>query len=360
MMENNNKVKVGISHGDFNGIGYEIIFKTFKDNRMFDFCTPIIYGSSKIANYYKKLLTGININLNIIKDVRQAQDNRINIINIFDDEVKVEPGKSSKTAGELSFKALEAATKDLNKGIDVLVTAPINKDNIQSDSFNFPGHTEYLSEKFGKDNELMVLATNSFKVAVATGHIPVKDVADNINEELILKKLSIFNNSLINDFVIRKPKIAVLGLNPHSGDNGLLGKEEEEIIIPAIEKAKENGILTFGPFPADGFFGTDEYRKFDGILAMYHDQGLIPFKVIAFEEGVNFTAGLSIIRTSPDHGTGYDIAGEDKANPASFRNAVYMAVDIYNNHIQEKEINANPLPFLHEDMGKDESIEDVK
>lgn len=353
------KIVVGISHGDYNGIGYETIIKTFQNPQMFDFCTPIIYGSSKIANFYKNTIPEINYSFNLIRSANQAVENKLNIINIFHEEVKIEMGQSTNQAGQLSFDALEAATQDLGYGIDVLVTAPINKDNIQSEDFKFPGHTEYLADKFGKNKELMILVGEKLKIAVTTGHIPLKDISSAITKELILKKLAIFEESLKVDFGIRKAKIAVLGLNPHAGDNGLLGSEEKEVIIPAIEEAKEKGILAFGPFPSDGFFGSDDFTKFDGILAMYHDQGLIPFKTLAFDEGVNFTAGISVIRTSPDHGTGYNIAGKNLASPMSMRSAILMAVEVYKRRNEWTEITANPLKFSTIDDGKDASPQDL-
>jgi 4-hydroxythreonine-4-phosphate dehydrogenase len=353
------KVRVGISHGDYNGIGYEVIMKTFQDLRMFDFCIPILYGSSKLASYYKKIIPAINYNFNSIRSVDQAMDNRLNIINIYNEEAKVDMGESTELAGQLAFEALEAATQDLGHGIDVLVTAPINKDNIQSDNFRFPGHTEYLASKFGKGKELMILSSNLMRIAVATGHIPLKEVAPSITQELLLDKLEIFEKSLLIDFGFRKAKIAVLGLNPHAGDNGLLGKEELEVIIPAIEAAKDKGMLVFGPFPADGFFGSGDYQKFDGVLAMYHDQGLLPFKALSFEDGVNFTAGLNIVRTSPDHGTGYNIAGKNLAEPDSFRAALLLAIDIFRKRSEWDDISANPLAFSNFDNVPDASIQDL-
>lgn len=355
-----NKVRVGISHGDFNGISYEIILKTFQDERMLDFCIPIVYGSSKIASYYRNAIPEISYNFNTIKDISKPSTKQLNIINIVHDEVNIEIGESTKLAGQLAFESLEAVTQDLGHGLDVMVTAPINKDNIQSEEFNFPGHTEYLADKFGKDNELMLLASNSMKVAVVTGHIPVNSIAAAITKDLILKKLDIFKESLKMDFGIQKPRIAVLGLNPHAGDNGLLGSEEKDIIIPAIEEAKEKGTLAFGPFPADGFFGSNDFKKFDGILAMYHDQGLVAFKALSFEEGVNFTAGLSIIRTSPDHGTGYNIAGKNLADHSSLRSAILMAIDIYKNRKLHKSLNKNPLRFSKIEQGKDVSVDDLE
>ena len=353
-------IRVGISHGDYNGIGYEIILKTFSDERMFDFCTPIIYGSSKLAAYYKKTIPNCKINFNNIKSTSQAIDGKLNILNIVQDEIKVEPGISTKEAGTLAFESLEAITQDIEHGIDVMVTAPINKDNIQSDNFKFPGHTEYLADKFGKDNELMVLTGETMNIAVVTGHIPIKDVAATITKELILKKLQILQNSLKVDFGIMNPRIAVLGINPHAGDNGLLGKEEQEIIIPAIEEAKENKMLAFGPFPSDGFFGSDDYTKFDGILAMYHDQGLLPFKSLNFEDGVNFTAGISIIRTSPDHGTGYNIAAKNIASPNSIRAAILMAVDVFKKRKEHKSLTKNPLKFSKIQQGRDVNVDELE
>ena len=358
--DNEKKIRVGISHGDYNGIGYEIILKAFSDERMFDFCTPIVYGSSKLAAYYKKTIPNCKINFNNIKSTNQAVDGKLNILNIVQDEIKVEAGISTKEAGALAFESLEAITQDIGHGIDVMVTAPINKDNIQSENFNFPGHTEYLAEKFGKDQELMVLTGETMNIAVVTGHIPIKDVATTITKELILKKLEILRNSLKVDFGILKPRIAVLGINPHAGDNGLLGKEEQEIIIPAIEEAKENKMLAFGPFPSDGFFGSSDYTKFDGILAMYHDQGLLPFKSLNFEDGVNFTAGISIIRTSPDHGTGYNIAAKNVASPSSMRAAILLAVDIFKKRKAHKSLTKNPLKFGKIQQGKDVNVDEIE
>ena len=362
-MEENNKdkkIRVGISHGDYNGVGYETILKTFQDERMFDFCTPIVYGSSKLASYYKNTISNSKISFNNIKSVNQAVDGKLNILNIVQEDIKVEAGVSTKAAGLLAFESLEAVTQDLGHGIDVMVTAPINKDNIQSEDFNFPGHTEYLAEKFGKNNELMILSGETMNIAVVTGHIPLKDVATTITKELILKKLDILRNSLKVDFGILKPRIAVLGMNPHAGDNGLLGKEELEIIIPAIEEAKEKAVLAFGPFPSDGFFGSKDYTKFDGILAMYHDQGLLPFKALNFESGVNYTAGLSIVRTSPDHGTGYNITGKDLADPSSFRAAVLLAVDVFNKRNNHKTLTKNPLRFGKIQQGKDVNVDELE
>jgi 4-hydroxythreonine-4-phosphate dehydrogenase len=339
------KIKVGITQGDINGIGYEVIIKTLLDNRINEFCIPIIYGSSKVAAYHRKALNIDNFNLNVINHANDANSKRSNIINCVNDEIKVELSKSTEEAGDAALKALERATSDLKEGlIDVLVTAPINKKNIQSDKFHFPGHTEYLEQKFGEGKKgLMLMVSEVLKVAVVTGHIPLKDVSSQITEENILRKLKSLNHSLIRDFGVVRPRIAVLGLNPHAGDNGVLGTEEQDIIIPAIKKANETGISTFGPYPADGFFGSGNFCNFDAVLAMYHDQGLAPFKCIAMETGVNYTAGLPIIRTSPAHGTAYDKAGIGNASEESFRNALYLACDIFKNRQSYDEMTNNPL-----------------
>jgi len=338
------KIKVGITHGDINGIGYEVILKTLADARIFDAFVPVIYGSSKVAAYHKKALNIPNFSLNSISRVEDAHTKRINIINVLDDNIRVELGKSTTIGGDSAFKALEAGVADLRENkIDVLVTAPINKENIQSESFNFPGHTEYLQQSAGEGEALMLMVSEHMKVGVVAGHVPIKDVASIITEERILSKLRTLNHSLQQDFSIRKPRIAVLGLNPHAGDGGVIGKEEQEIIVPTLEKAKKEGIMALGPYPADGLFGSDQFRSFDAILAMYHDQGLAPFKTLTFSKGVNYTAGLPFIRTSPDHGTAFEIAGQDKANPDSFREALYLAIDVCKNRRQNKELSKNPL-----------------
>ena len=337
-------IKVGITHGDINGIGYEVIIKTLLESHMLEICTPVIYGSPKVAAYHRKALNIDNLSFNHVRNVNEANSKRINIINCIDDNVRVELGKSTREAGESSFNALDAACIDLEHGlIDVLVTAPINKDNIQSEHFNFPGHTEYLAKRFKTDNYVMLMVSETMKMGVVTTHMPLSEVAKNITKEAVLSKLRIIARSLQQDFSINKPRIAVFGLNPHAGDNGLLGNEENDIILPAIIQAKKEGIIALGPYPADGFFGSEDYRKFDAILAMYHDQGLIPFKMASFEHGVNYTAGLPIIRTSPAHGTAYALAGADKASPESFRQAMYLAVDIFKNRKTFKEISKNPL-----------------
>jgi 4-hydroxythreonine-4-phosphate dehydrogenase len=338
------KPRIGITHGDFNGISYEIIMKTFSDTRMSEDYTPIVYGSSKIASYYRKTLNMPDFNFNIVKDAISASSKKVNLVNCFQEEVKIDIGKSTETAGQMAYLALEEAIRDLKSNhIDLLVTAPINKKNIQSHVFNFPGHTEYLAKQFNVPEVLMLMVSQRLKVGVVTGHIPLRDVPSNLNKDQILSKIKILHQSLIEDFAILRPKIAVLGLNPHAGDGGLLGNEEQEIIIPAIEKAKEENILAYGPYPADGFFGSDQLEMFDGILAMYHDQGLAPFKALAFEKGVNYTAGLPVVRTSPAHGTAYEIAGKDIASPDSFREAIFLALKIHSNRMMYRELNANPL-----------------
>ncbi len=337
-------IKVGITQGDINGIGYEVIFKTLNDARVYEDLTPIIYGSSKVAAYHRKALNMPGMTLNSIKTADEAHEKRINIINCLDDNIRVELGKSTTMGGEAAFNALKLAVDDLKNGlIDVLVTAPINKKNIQSDEFDFPGHTEYLARVFESDDALMLMVSENLKVGVVAGHIPIKEVSNYITKERILKKLRTLNATLKNDFTIRKPRIAVLGLNPHMGDEGLIGNEEQEVIIPAIEQAFDEGIMAVGPYAADGLFGSDSMYKFDAILAMYHDQGLAPFKTVAFTTGVNFTAGLACVRTSPDHGTAFDIAGLDKADNNSFREALYLAVDVYKNRHMNIELQKNPL-----------------
>ncbi len=338
------KIIVGISQGDINGIGLEVIIKTFLDPQMLEICTPVVFGSNKTASFHRKALNIEDFSFNQINDLSEINHKRANIINVYEEDVPVELGKQTAAGGTYALKSLEAAAFALSQGkVNVLVTAPINKENIQSPDFNFPGHTEYLDEKFGDGNSLMFLLSDTLRVAVVTGHIPVTRVAQELSTEKILKKIQTLHKSLIQDFSIRTPKIAVLGLNPHAGDNGVIGDEEKNIIMPAINKAKEEGMLVYGPYPADGFFGNGTYKSFDAVLAMYHDQGLIPFKTISFNAGVNFTAGLPIVRTSPDHGTAYDIAGKNMASEESFRRAIYTAIDIYNTRKQNKALLTDPL-----------------
>ena len=340
----NRLVLVGITQGDINGIGYEVIIKSLLDSTVFDLFVPIVYGSPKVAAYHRKALNIENFSFNLIKNPGEAHHKRANIINCLGDDVRVELGKSTAHGGEAAFIALERAVNDLkDRKIDVLVTAPIDKNNIQSDNFRFPGHTDYLKSRFGVEDVLMFMISESMRIGVVTGHIPLKKVPERITVESIISKLRLMNNSLIIDFAIRKPSIAVLGLNPHSGDNSLIGNEEAEIIIPAIQKAKNEGILAFGPFSADGFFGAGMFRKFDAVLAMYHDQGLLPFKSLSFDTGVNYTAGLPVVRTSPVHGTAFAIAGKGEASESSFRHAIYLACDIFRNRKMYEEITKNPL-----------------
>ena len=351
-------IRVAITQGDTNGVGYEVILKTFSDPAMFELCTPIIYGSPKIAAYHRKALN-LETNFSIINSAEEARDGRLNILTCFDEEVKVELGQPSEEAGQAAYKALDRAMTDYRAGLfDVLVTAPINKATIQSPGFHFPGHTEYIETSVGDGNKaLMILMNESLRVALVTTHLPIKDIAKAITKETIIEKATIFHKSLKRDFRISNPRIAVLSLNPHAGDNGLLGSEEQEVIKPAIDELEKQGIQAFGPYPADGFFGSNAYDHFDGVLAMYHDQGLAPFKTIALESGVNFTAGLPIVRTSPDHGTAFDIAGEGKADENSFRQAVYTAIDVFRNRQNYDEPLQNPLPKLfHEKRDDSEKV----
>jgi 4-hydroxythreonine-4-phosphate dehydrogenase len=339
----NKKIKIGISVGDINGIGMEVILKTFSDARMLEVCTPVIYGSLKVASFYKKAFGLNELTFNKIKDAKDAIVQQPNLIECWQENAEITVGKSTEKGGKFALISLEAATADLAAGhIDALVTAPINKDNIQSETFDFPGHTEYLSQKFDGES-LMLMVGENLKIGIATNHIPLRKVANTLTSEIIFGKLKILNKTLVQDFCATNPRIAVLGLNPHAGDNGLIGEEEENIIIPAIDNAKSIGINAFGPYPADGFFGSGNYKNFDAILAMYHDQGLIPFKSLSFGSGTNFTAGLNIVRTSPDHGVAYEIAGQNKAEESSFRQAIYTACDIYKNRQFSAVINENPL-----------------
>lgn len=349
-------IRVGITQGDINGIGYEIILKTFADPRLAEMFVPVVYGSLKLALAHRKIMNLQQVQFNQIPSTKNAVLNKVNIINCVDDNAKLDLGISTTEAGTSAFMALERATDDLKNGfIDILVTAPINKDNIQRDDFHFPGHTEYLQSKFSEKGEqsLMILASDNLRVALVTGHIPLAKVAESISKEKIIESAKILNLTLLRDFRLENPKIAILGLNPHAGENGLLGTEERDMIIPAIKELQNNKILCYGPFPADGFFGSGEYHKYDAILAMYHDQGLIPFKNISMESGVNYTAGLSIIRTSPAHGTAYDIAGKNLASEESFRQAIYLAKDAYENRKNYEAAYSNPLRKLFFDKGND-------
>jgi 4-hydroxythreonine-4-phosphate dehydrogenase len=341
----NNQIILGITHGDINGIGYEVIIKSLSDPRMLEMCTPIIYGSPKVAAYHKKVIEAETFNFNQVRSVDDIDLHKVNIVNCCDENVRVELGKISSLAGEAAYLALEQAVNDLKqKKIDVLVTVPINKESIQSKIFNFPGHTEYLAQQFEVNDPLMLLISEGIKVGVVVGHVPLKKVTELITKDLIVSKLKTLHHSLVADFACTNPRIAVLGLNPHAGDNGLLGDEEQKIIIPAISEAENSGINALGPYPADGFFGSGQQYKFDAVLAMYHDQGLAPFKALTFDRGVNFTAGLPVIRTSPGHGTAFNIAGENIASFESFQQAIYYAIDIFKNRNIFETISKNPLP----------------
>lgn len=338
------KIKVGITQGDVNGVGYEVILKTFADAEMLELCTPVIYGSPKVATYHRKAIES-QTNFTVVSSAADAQENRLNMVNCNAEEVKVEFGVPSQESGTAAYQALDRAVQEYRDGlIDVIVTAPINKKSIHSDAFSFPGHTEYIEAQLGEGNKaLMILMNSSMRVALVTVHDPVAKVASKITKDLIKEKLAILNRSLRVDFGIEIPRIAVLALNPHASDDGLIGTEENEIIKPAIEEMAAEKVNCFGPFPADGFFGSGDYKKFDAILAMYHDQGLIPLKAMDMEGGVNYTAGLPVVRTSPDHGTAYDIAGKGIASEQSFRQAVYAAIDIVRNRRAEAEASQNPL-----------------
>lgn len=333
---NQRKLVVGITQGDSNGIGYEVIIKSLRDERILDSFTPVVYGSSKLFGFYRKLVHNIEqMDTNVIASAAQAQRGRINIVNCLSDNIYAEPGQSTPESAKSAIKSLEMAIKDLREGtIDVLVTAPINKRAMVAEGFGYAGHTEYLQKEFGAPEIAMIMASERLKIGVVTGHIPLRDVPKAISKDAILRKLRIMKQSLERDFGINSPKIAVLGLNPHCGDGGLLGDEEQNIILPAVQAAQEEGIMAFGPYSPDGFFGLGNYSRFDATLAMYHDQGLAPFKALAFAEGVNFTAGLPIVRTSPDHGTAYDMAGRDEADPQSMMQSIYLAIDIWHHRQQ--------------------------
>ena len=330
---NNRKLIVGITQGDSNGIGYEVIIKALADARILDFFTPVVYGSSKLFGFYRKQIHNIeNMETFVINSAKDAEPRKINILNCLPDNVYAEPGQGSAESAKAAIVSLQRAVKDLHAGsIDILVTAPINKRGMNSQGFGFTGHTEYLEKEFGTGETAMIMVSPQLKVGVATGHIPLKDVSGSLSTELILSKLRVMKKSLQQDFGIIDPRIAVLGLNPHGGDGGLLGDEEQNIILPAVKAAAAEGIQAFGPYSPDGHFAQGNYSRFDATLAMYHDQGLAPFKAIAFADGVNFTAGLPVVRTSPDHGTAYETAGRDEADPSSMISAIYTAIDIYRN-----------------------------
>ncbi|MEG1935930.1 MAG: 4-hydroxythreonine-4-phosphate dehydrogenase PdxA [Rikenellaceae bacterium] len=358
------KLRIGITHGDINGISYEIIIKALADNRICEMCTPIVYGSSKVAGYYKKgMAEYASFNFNVIGSVSEVKGKVVNLINCIDDDVKIDVGTSTEQAGRYAVMALTRAIDDLKEGkLDAIVTCPINKFNVQSAGFKFVGHTELFSSSFGEDTPLMFMVSESIKVGIMSNHLSIESVAQAITKEAILEKLVLMNNSLIKDFGCTNPTIAVLGLNPHNGDEGLIGSEEEEVILPAVKDARDIKINAYGPFSADGFFASESYRKYDATLAMYHDQGMIPFKILSEDRGVNFTAGLSIIRTSPAHGVAYDLAGKGQASEQSLRNAIYCAIDISRNRSIYKEITASPLPFFYskESTGRDQSANELE
>ena len=356
MSRNSNKqIVVGITQGDGNGIGYEVIIKALADPRILESFTPVIYGSSKIFGFYKKLIHNIEqMDTNVISSAKDAHPRRINIVNCLPDNVFVEPGQATPESAKAAITSLEWAVRDIRKGdIDVLVTAPINKKAMVGEGFGYTGHTEYLQNAFGVKDITMFMVSQTMKVGVVTGHIPLKDVPSSITKEKIISKLKLMDQSLKRDFGVDMPKIAVLSLNPHCGDGGLLGSEEQNIIRPAIDEAVEQGILAFGPYSPDGYFGLREYNKFDATLAMYHDQGLEPFKALSFSDGVNFTAGLPIVRTSPDHGTAYDMAGRDAADPLSMRASIFAAIDIYRNRLEYDSLLAGKLVEQELDQTED-------
>lgn len=341
-MKKEEKIKVGISIGDINGIGIEVILKTFQDTRMLDFCTPILFGSTKLITFQKKHLN-INSSINGIHTPDNARPGKINVVNLWKESVNVSFGESTEIAGKYAVKSFIEATKALKEGkIDILVTAPINKHNIQSDKFKFPGHTDYLGEQL-KGDSLMLMVNDTLRVGLLTDHVAVKDVSEKITEELIAKKINVIHNTLKKDFAIGKPKIAVLGINPHVGDNGVIGDEDDTLLKPTLEKIRDKGTLVFGPYAADSFFASSNYKNFDAIIAAYHDQGLIPFKTLSFGKGVNYTAGLDKIRTSPDHGTAYEIAGKNAADHNSFKEAVFAGIKIFRNRKEYLELSKNPL-----------------
>ena len=343
-MKERKKLRIGITHGDINGIGCEVILKTLNDVRILELFTPVVYSSPKVIAYYRKALGLSNLNTYTVRSADEAHDDRINVVNCLTDEVRVEMGKSTAQGGEGAMASLRTAVAELkNNMLNALVTAPINKHNIQSEQFRFRGHTEYLQSEFGGGSALMLMICDSLRVGIFTGHAPLAEVSALVTYDKLIATLRLINRTMLEDFNINRPRIAVLSLNPHAGDNGLLGAEEQTIIIPAIEKAKNENILAYGPYPSDSFFATDNYRKFDVTLAMYHDQGMTAFKTLCFENGVNFTAGLSIVRTSPAHGTAYDLVGKDAASPESFRQAIYAACDIAANRKQYGLLKANAM-----------------
>lgn len=340
----NKRYRVGITLGDYNGVGPEVIIKALEDERLYRYCSIVVYGQRNIISYYAKLLKVQNFNIQEVTDTEKLNPKIPNVINCWNEQVQIQPGQVTSEAGMRALLCLNTGIKDLIAGnIDVLVTGPVNKSTISEHHPDFKGQTEHLSKEAGNENSMMLLVDDALRVGLVTNHVSLKDVTGKIDANLIYNKIEILNQALKRDFLINRPRIAVLGLNPHAGDNSLLGKEEKDIIAPAVNRAKEKGILAVGPFPADGFFGAHHYSKFDGVLAMYHDQGLVPFKTLSFGTGVNFTTGLNVVRTSPDHGTGYDIAGKNVASPDSLRNAIFTGLDVVRNREDYKEMTANPV-----------------
>ncbi len=341
-MKKAENIIVGISIGDLNGIGSEVVLKTFEDSRMLELCTPVIFANVKQLSFIKRNLN-LEINLQGIDRLDQLVLGKVNVLNVWREGFDLNLGTNDETVGQYAIKSFVTATQALKESkIDVLVTAPINKYNIQSDAFQFPGHTDYLAQELEGD-ALMFMVQDNLRVGLLTDHIPVSEIASHLTEELIVKKIETIKQSLIQDFSINKPRIAVLGVNPHCGDGGVIGNEDDTILKPTLKKIFDKGTLVFGPFPADGFFGSNQYEKYDAVIATYHDQGLIPFKTLSFGNGVNYTAGLNKIRTSPDHGTAYDIAGKGVADHNSFKEAVYLAIDVFHSRNQYREISQNPL-----------------
>lgn len=361
-MPQTDKPLIGITCGDVNGIGPEIIIKTLSDNRILDHCTPVVFASNKVINFYRKSIPDTNLNYQQVKDLSRPNPKQVNILNCWDEDVNITPGELTETGGRYAVKSLLAAAEALKKNeIHGLVTAPLHKKNIQSEKFNYTGHTPFLRDKFNSPEGLMVLFANHFRVALVTEHLPISAVSGKLSKEIISKKLNVLHASLKRDFGIDKPKIAVLGLNPHAGDEGLIGNEEETLIRPVIKEAKQNNWLVTGPFSADAFFGRYYHERFDAVLAMYHDQGLIPFKTIASGDGVNFTAGLPVVRTSPDHGTAFDIAGKNKADESSFRQSLFECIDIINRRVEYDENRKNPMRKRTQEVlanAEDEQIEE--
>ncbi len=356
------KVRVGISSGDINGIGLEVVIKALSDVRILDHCTPIIYGSAKVLSYHKNIVKPHEFSYQSVSSTEHVKKDRINVVNCWTDDITISLGEPNENSGKFAYVALDKAVQDLESGlIDVLITPPIDKHAMSLAGFQHPGHTEYLAEKFGNRESLMLMVADEVRIGVATNHLPVSNIAETLTKALIQKKILTLHRTLIEDFGLEKPLIAILGLNPHAGDQGVIGHEEEEVIKPAINALKSKGLLLGGPYSADGFFGSGDYKKVDGILAMYHDQGLIPFKLLSFGNGVNFTAGLSIVRTSPDHGTAAAIAGQNQADPRSFRNALFLALDLFRNRQNYQQAHHSPLhkKNLHEGAEDEIIAEDM-